>query len=57
MDSEMGVGRNWSAAWAESLLKVDASSVASREILDESIASGLRKPSMAGLTLVAIVPS
>ena len=56
MDSEMGVGRNWSADWDESLRKVDASSSVSPEMQDESISSGFKKSSRAGL-VVDIAPS
>ncbi len=52
MDSEMGVGRNWSSDSADSVRKVEASSRESCRTVCVSMASGCRKASrlLEGLT-------
>lgn len=49
IDSEMGVGKNWSSDSAESLRKVDASSLESSSTVWLSMANGRRNSSREGL--------
>jgi len=54
MDSEIGVAKNWSTDWEDSLRKVEARSSESSEMRAASISSGFKKSSMAGKEVLVV---